>query len=393
MTITKDELTALGFKVTEDRRNSLSSNLARGWAEDDVPTVVPVHGEARDRLHAVVDGVHWLINVLGESAGGRLRVMAPSDTPDWVVDGLVRLSEAALEPLRVQVCVGSVKDGALDYTDAETPKPFEGEGRLEGWALQLQDRDDAALAPAAQRIGAALAGSVGAFRWYRNVSGKYWSGRVAGWEVCQVTDNNEICWKPSSNVAKTRQTVAEVVAQVTAFAADRANPEHARGQGKLEHLLEAAVLQGEVPITVDGTDLALLIEDDAPPFQFPALGSRRQPRRSRWFMDVLMKDGAIPWVVELKVKEGARSDTQYFRHGVTQAVLYRAFIKGLAGHLKDWFTSPNQGLTPCDCRSALAFPTPTAPGKGHLKRVARAFDVAVVADLRAIDELRDLIAL
>jgi len=62
--------------------------------------------------------------------------------------------------------------------------------------------------------------------------------------------------------------------------------------------------------------------------------------------------GDVPYVVELKEPSGSRVG-QGYRHAITQAVLYREFIRR-ADTIHHWFT--NKGLDPCKCRAIVAFP-------------------------------------
>ena len=129
--------------------------------------------------------------------------------------------------------------------------------------------------------------------------------------------------------------------------------------GQSEHSLESAILRGVVPVLADGTRLGLPRETDgrqqriAWGSQVPTLwwhgGSAR-------YLDALMKDGATPWAVEIKVAEAGGGYGRYLRQGLTQAILYRHFL--LAAHQYEaWFTS--LGMDRSACRAALLYPQPT----------------------------------
>lgn len=70
------------------------------------------------------------------------------------------------------------------------------------------------------------------------------------------------------------------------------------------------------------------------------------------YLDALLRDGDVPWAVEMKVR-GSGGVGSYYRHAVAQAVLYRHFICS-AEALDPWFTS--RGLNRQACRAAVVVP-------------------------------------
>ncbi len=92
-----------------------------------------------------------------------------------------------------------------------------------------------------------------------------------------------------------------------------------------------------------------------------------------------MCDGSTPWVVELKDLRGGIG--RYLRHAVTQAVLYRHFVRGASG-LHPWLEERDVPLVPRNCRAAVAFPRPSGRDAERrveeLARVAALFEVEVI---------------
>jgi hypothetical protein len=112
------------------------------------------------------------------------------------------------------------------------------------------------------------------------------------------------------------------------------------------------------------------------PFQFPALWS---PSGQARFIDVLMHIDETPYVVELKESGGSSPGLDY-RHAITQAVLYREFVKN-ASELHPWFLE--KGINPARCQAAIAFPKMRTIPKHKMilkqhKDVAKAFSVEVI---------------
>jgi len=68
-------------------------------------------------------------------------------------------------------------------------------------------------------------------------------------------------------------------------------------------------------------------------------------------LDALMRLGDTPYVVELKETSGSRLG-QYYRHAITQAVLYREFVRR-AEKIHSWFI--NKKLDPYKTRAVVAF--------------------------------------
>ena len=99
-----------------------------------------------------------------------------------------------------------------------------------------------------------------------------------------------------------------------------------------------------------------------------------------------MRTGSSPWAVEVKVNTSSGPGS-YYSHGITQAVLYREFIReaggGVGSPFFDWFAQKN--LRAGHCRGMLVVEPIQARGGGtdkrrtrELQKTAQAFGVEVV---------------
>ena len=183
------------------------------------------------------------------------------------------------------------------------------------------------------------------FKWYRPVTGQYWSGRVGGLEVCKLDlagQNGKLSvGRPGKyedgqarkeflaiiaheNINEnpfpfSRPQIDKVASIIRAIAKLRENG--ALSEVQREHLLESQVLSEIVKIVVKEGALESVCKDH--PFQFPTLWA---PLANPRFVDALMRLGDIPYVVELKESSGT-SLGQGYRHAITQAVLDREFVR------------------------------------------------------------------
>ncbi|WP_457202666.1 hypothetical protein [Nocardioides sp. HB32] len=146
-----------------------------------------------------------------------------------------------------------------------------------------------------------------------------------------------------------------------------------------EHVLESRILRGSVPVKVAVGTLELIKPDVAVNWgsQFPTIWG---PKGRARYLDALLRDpidSRIPWAIEMKVN---RSEGQYYRHAVVQAVLYRHFIRR-ATPLHFWFDQ--FGLDPTLCRAAVVVPTVrTQMWQDRLSALCALFGV----DLVVVDE-------
>lgn len=236
------------------------------------------------------------------------------------------------------------------------------------------------------------------FRWYKSVTGGFWSGRVGGLEVCRVDLDGQAGQVnigregKNHNCGRARQEFCSITSKMKflehKFAPNRIEEVasvimalvEARKSSDLnlvqrEHLLESQLLSGAIKIKAEKGELDPVYKDN--PFQFPTLwGPGGQPR----FVDALMSHGDIPYVVELKKPSGS-SPGQGYRHAITQAVLYREFIRRNE-YVHPWFEK--KGLKPGQCRAVVAFPTfpKNDPKKkmllDHHRAVSKVFGVELV---------------
>jgi hypothetical protein len=226
------------------------------------------------------------------------------------------------------------------------------------------------------RLGAALAERAAAagittFRWYRSVTGP-WSGRLSGLQVCELRDAGTRLrfdvGRPGEDGAESeaRQRFLAIIRSASPPGMSGAQIERAEftegqieaavellkllaagmGGGSEEHRLESQILTGAIALEVDGQPLVPIIREF--PFQFP---TRWWPEGRPRYVDVMMRTGSKPWVVELKVDRG---QGQYYRDGLVQVALYRNYVKS-SGSLNAWFKEYD--LAREDCAALLVVPT------------------------------------
>jgi hypothetical protein len=113
--------------------------------------------------------------------------------------------------------------------------------------------------------------------------------------------------------------------------------------------------------------------------QFPTLWGTGGPAR---YLDALLHKGRTPWAIEMKVDIDGRGTGigGYYRHAVSQAVLYREFIRA-ATPLHFWFQ--DQCLDANDCRAAVVVPDLTAESarrdhRADLQAICKLFDVELI---------------
>ena len=365
----------------------ISSKVIRCVDFQGVPSVFLASGDDDAMRNAVVDGVHWGLHLSVQPGGAAVCVCVPADTSDKVAHALATLAGASAA-VRVDLVFYDIVSGCVVRSSRTAVLPcFASLRRTEDWAEQLSFRQTNVPA-----VGAALAGMltrrVPAFRWYRNVTSGFWSGRVGGWQVCTLSDaGGEIRFGQTDKERSATPPVGmdglpALASWVEAFAAKRSDRNSYEGSRKHEHLLESAVWRGPsvVAVTVPGAMLPLepVVPVSKPPLQVPALYSTASEASAR-FVDAVMKDSTTPWVVELKVDSGGQG--QYYRHAITQAVLYREFFRH-ATDMHGWFR--DLGLEPTDFQGAVVFPRlkGTVEHRNQLlkqlRKTADCFGVAVV---------------
>ena len=189
--------------------------------------------------------------------------------------------------------------------------------------------------------------------------------------------------------------IATAARQITQFAAAWLDP---GGQQQNEHALESRILRGRTPIDVPGIGVLDLIPPPTSDLegyvnwgsQFPTLwGIGGQAR----YLDALLRKGRTPWAIEMKVDINGSSTGigGYYRHAISQAVLYREFIRS-ATPLHFWFH--DQGLEANDCRAAVIVPDLTEGNarrdhRADLQSICKLFDVELIEVDRQHALLRD----
>lgn len=100
------------------------------------------------------------------------------------------------------------------------------------------------------------------------------------------------------------------------------------------------------------------------------------------YIDALLHKGRTPWAIEMKVDIGGTGTGigGYNRHAISQAVLYRQFIRA-ATPLHVWFT--DQDLDADACRAAVVVPDLTADNarrdhRADLQSICKLFDVELI---------------
>ena len=365
-------------------RLMLTGNMIRCVDGDTLIAAVGRDKSKEDQINAIVDAVHWQIQTKGTT--GKLHVMFGrrnnSDSIAEVLNATAILINNLKIPLAVKVTV--------DLQPQElTTRPCT---KNRNWMELINFRDKEVPPKIALDLSDLVADN--SFRWYRTVTTNFWSGRLDGLQVCTVSTDGKNgvldVGKPGKNgrISYPREVFLKIadgkegpfdekrLHEVAAIVKRLAN---SRRHGRLrtsqrEHLLESWVLRNRITLSSEKGVLSPICE--IYPFQFPALWS---PNGQARFIDVLMNVGSTPYVVELKEPKGT-SPGQGYRHAITQAVLYREFVKN-ATDLHPWFIEKK--LDPARCQAAIAFPK-IGPGSKHQmylkhhKNVAKAFGVEVI---------------
>lgn len=378
---------------------SISTQCQAGGVVEGVPTVVAgAEASVLRRRGAFLDLVYWLRHEWPARTPGRL-VLGAADGA--LLDQIATLRAALARRMEIGLEVALEPVGALE------PPDFSRYGAQR--VLQLRDRATA-RPPALVR---ALDEATGPeFLVYRNIAGTTWYGKVEGLVVCAFAPDgasgtlrigadregdpgNRRAVKEAFREAAGADSVAfdltgrngrldlhAAAAVVERLVADRT------GGGRLaerylEARLEDRVLRGVAPVRIDGATLAPVSRWGQLPTLWAAPDHARDAQNT--FLDVLMRDGATPWAVELKHPAGSARGEQY-RHAVGQAVLYRHFIRG-ARPLHAWFEAQDPPLTAAACCAAVGIPD-ERDARGRVKAAVRTrqeqlidlaalFDVAV----------------
>ena len=357
---------------------SISSRVLRVPALE----LVAVGGEQPEmtQIGAYLDALHW--QRWGGNGNGQVKLVVGSgERTQSVLSALALLQDAANEAL-IKVSV--------DFRERELPIP-ELDGMSERRLQQLQNRENANLPDLACNLERMVNDSC--FFWSRTLSSPKWSGRVDGLEICAIDDRDlGACIVKLGNAAQRRQgqdreanqwlrevlgeaderqfgagDVTEAGRVIQQLAASRRDGALARIQS--EHKLEARICRQAIHLNCLGLPLEPVTT------QFPAVWSTQRQAK---YIDLLMANDGVPWVVELKVPGSGQG--RDYRKAVAQAVLYREFIRRAKG-LHPWFTANNMNAS--RCQSAVAFPlSGTTRDRQRIRRqiqyLADHFDVEVI---------------
>lgn len=389
----KEQLRTEGLNPLTKRETSrlmISEKVIR--CETDDVMVVGMGSDRRkdDQIQLIVDAVHLCL----ESGKKSLRIILGRQKDDKKQREVKNAVALMIESLKIDGFKIKIEmDG--ENIDNLSPIPFfdaRKKDKIGRWMVSLH-RQGKIPEPASELEKAVNDRN---FKWYRSVTGKYWSGRVGGLEVCKAYFNGQFKFDvgkqgKTGNTSKARQAFRDICARnnidpgsfsqsqfkevasaIRAVAESRRNG--VLNKCEREHLLESQVLSGELEIVSKSGILKPVCGEH--PFQFPALW---EPSAETRFIDALMRIGDIPYVVELK--EG-HSPGEYYRHGITQAVLYREFIKKAVKFLQ-WFDK--QDLNPKKCRSVVAFPELAKDNKMHQMLLAQHRLVANSLDVEIIE--------
>lgn len=337
-------------------RLDLSRRVLTGVDFDGTPVCGAPKHLAKKAINQVTDLLEALYWVEAEHPRARRCKYVIESAGDETHDKVLPALGTLLNGLQPGVEVMLELEGRVIYPSP--PNYLALDERMHRWVELLDYRP--ALPPALMDFSAALLPLQ--FNWHRPISSKVWSGRLFGTSVCTVDDQGHgllSVGKPGRNVSVARQKFLEA-----ADIQDSASPGRTFELSEWPTLLPIIKRFAEIYPGSDDPSLAnrILGQDltiDSPngpleplfkdvPFQFPAVWNlSAKEHRS---IDVLMKDGDRPVVVELSDSNQGESA----RHGIVQAVLNREFIRGASG-LHPWFES--QGVNARNCEAILAQPT------------------------------------
>jgi hypothetical protein len=397
-TVTRSQIeawitTTTGGILLGNAKLGIGNDVVRGLAGDGSP-VAAVAGDAPfgAQVDGFVDLLRWQ-HASGSQATPGCLVVGDGPRRARVADALCTL-RGALKPAGIgeppSLCVLGLGD-TLTPLDAPAPSFASAGG---GWGMMFDKWDSVEPSGCASEFVQALAGGtgehLGAVSLHPDLTTPFWSIRIDGLRVGRIHRSKErpirlqvgtvkagkahtgfasIAGGPSVETDSI-DTVIDVVSRLAAHW--RTTP---GGHGQPEHALEAAILRGDAEVTtVTGVSLGRV--DSAAHVlragQFPCLWST-EPGAGARYLDVVMRTGSTPWAAELKIPGGGGG--RYYRHAITQAVLYAAFIRG-ATPVHGWFL--RRGLDASACRPVIVVPPDMDPAwKTSLLAVADRFDVAV----------------
>lgn len=345
--------------------------------DDDLLAGVGCEQPVDRQITGLIDALHYRADM---GLAGRLRYYVGRRD-----DGQ---SEKAVQALHTLACACRAPVEIRLDQDATRPEPANFTGVGEDWHRLMVERDrlmESPPAPVAELFDRINQPS---FSWFRGLTATKYSGRLDGLEVCSVDNDGSGDIKVAGSATSPHRIAAEKVlghqlpwsftvdehalaaAKISALAAAMECGELKR---KPEHALEAMLLRGALEfvddegVVVRGPLRSFVPGGQVPVKYWPGDGSRR-------YTDLLVRGDTSMWVVELKAV-GPTGQGTHFRHAVSQAVLYRRYLRTASG-LSPYFT--RQGLEPSTTKAAVAVPASAArTAVAKLRRVAALFDVEV----------------
>jgi hypothetical protein len=400
-----------GVQMHADTRWGLTSHLARGRIGTRFAGAVSGDADAGTQVNALLDLLAWTEAANEPQAPITLAVGYGSKLP--AVRGALQTLRGTLRSRRdVQLLVQTIPDGpfeedhGLPYKFAGHPVAVRYAKLLESWADMPVTGVVADLLEAVQDDRLRLHPQLSKPAQQTTA----WSVRLEGLQVGLVganggwldvgksstTNKDSIArskWHaagaPSDRVKVNDSSVRQAADLIRAFAdrlETRATPGLAKkllDHGQPEHALEAAVLRGAVPVHVDGTPLQVphrhpqVIRDSQVPTRWAERATAAR------YIDALMAQGTTPWILELKVPAAAGGYGAYLRKAISQAVLYRHFIR-TAEPMHPWLRAG--GLDPTTAKAAIVYPevlddnvaAKIRPRLHRHTKVAEELDVAVL---------------
>lgn len=374
---------ALEIDVKQDGKLSISSKLLRfRWHGAPAVGVGAEHG-ADVRINSLIDGLAWFIGTAHDS-DEELNILLGFEAGEALliehVDAIGTLCACLEGGPRIRVWAVSADAGPVALPTGPSSFGPVVPTRWNHWLIRASDRTVDGLAA---QVAALVEHP--SFSIYPKLSKgdevRPWQMRLDGLDIGRVGASSAVLQLDTSNPDADRHlhktwkelvgteprqfdvdTRTELVALIsTLIAAWQVSgaPDAVLGHGQAEHALEAHLLTGrlEIQSAIDGPlSPAIPVEGKAVRgAQFPTLwGDVSSPAR---YLDVLLRDDVgNPFAVELKDQDAGGGHGQYLRHGLTQAVLYRHFIRS-ASELDPLFD--RFGLRRDRCRAVLAFPAPT----------------------------------
>ncbi len=389
-----------------DTVRGLSSKLLRDFVQN-VPRIgIGSESNVDDHIHALLDLLAWhhYLVTHGDKPEHRVQLVigrGPHTGAALPAVRTLRWTHAGSPEIEVLV-ESEINSGQFETDTGEAPtfngaRPTEYAGYLDGWysitptgiASEILDRSPDArrlrlypqlsTPPVAEkwslRLDGLQIGELGPSGGYLRVGGGELSSQVAVQTWHQINGGGEALSVTESTLDVAIGRISELVRgleRVDGGLLDHGVPEHA---------LESAVVRGEIQVTIGARELCTLGDEQAKVAYGSQIPTLWAPDGRPWYLDALLRDCAVPWAIEMKVKAGGGYGA-YLRHAIGQAVLYRHFLR-TATPYQAWFDA--LGLDRQAVRAAVLYPQPTpevqrkiASRIGNLLLTAAAFDVQVV---------------